>query len=150
MDYDPGLWASLRDDARRQLVAAPPFPVRGSDVRPDAIDFARQNARNAGIAPLIQFEIQDFPAVREQPSQPPGLIICNPPYGERLGDEENLIPLYQQLGDSFAEHWPFWRLAVFTANDRLAKQIRLPVTRKTEFFNGSLACKLWEFQHPDG
>ena len=62
-----------------------------------------------------------------------------------MGDEDEWIPLRRKMGAAFAEHRPGWRLALFTASDKLAKQVKLKVTRTTHFYNGSLPCKLWEF-----
>lgn len=113
-------------------------------MRTDAIQFARQNAKAAGVGHLVAFERQELKAVRP-PSEVPGVLICNPPYGERLGEEKELRGLYRSLGEVVAAHWPGWRLFVFTSNDRLAKHIGLRVLRTTPFYNGSLACRLWEF-----
>ena len=73
------------------------------------------------------------------------MVICNPPYGERIGDEKEWIPLYQLLGETIGKHWPGWRLFVFTSNDRLARKVGLPVRGRTPFYNGKLECQLWEF-----
>jgi len=150
MDFDARAWSDVRDTARADVKGQIPFPPYGSDLRPDALHFAEQNARTAGVGHLLEFQLKDLREVRENSNQPPGLLLCNPPYGERLGDEEELVPLYRMMGETFAAHWPFWKLALFTSNDRLAKEVGLPVKRKTDFFNGSLACKLWEFTHPEG
>ena len=80
------------------------------------------------------------------PPGPPGLVVCNPPYGERIGDVTDLEYLYGAIGETVAGRWRGWRLAVFTANNKLAKCVGLQVKRKTPFFNGSLDCKLWEFE----
>jgi hypothetical protein len=143
-DFDKGLWSAIRDEARRGVRPSLAAPIAGSDVRADAIEFAHGNARAAGVGHLLKFEKCELRAARP-PAGPPGLVVCNPPYGERLGEEDELKPLYRSLGAAVAEHWPGWRLAVFTSNDRLAKQIRMPVRRSTPFYNGSLSCKLWEF-----
>ena len=68
---------------------------------------------------------------------------------ERLGEEKELEPLYRSLGEAVAANWPGWRLVVFTSNDRLARKVRLRVRRSSQFFNGSLTCKLWEFEPHD-
>jgi putative N6-adenine-specific DNA methylase len=144
-DFDKGLWSAVRDEARRGVRPALPSLVGGSDVRSDAVEFARGNARAAGVGHLLKFERLELKQARP-PAGPPGLLICNPPYGERLGEEEELEPLYRSLGKATAEHWPGWRLAVFTSNDKLARKVKRPVRRSTPFFNGSLSCKLWEFE----
>lgn len=144
-DFDAGAWAQVRDEARAGVQGKPPFPPRGSDVRQDAVDFAVGNAKAAGIGHLIRVAKEELRKARPEPNEPPGLIVLNPPYGERLGEEEELLPLYRSIGEVVGEHWPGWRLAVFTSNDRLARRVKLPVVRQTPFFNGSIPCKLWEF-----
>lgn len=142
-DFDAG--ARVRDEARAGVRAKPPFPPRGSDVRLDAVEFGLANTKAAGVGHLVKVEKMELREARPLPGEPPGLIVLNPPYGERLGEEEELVPLYRRIGAAVGEFWPGWRLAVFTSNDRLAKQIKLPLVKQTPFFNGSLACKLWEY-----
>jgi putative N6-adenine-specific DNA methylase len=144
-DFDRALWAAIRDDARAKLIAKPDYPPTGSDMREDAVRFAEENASAAGVGNLLKFEKQEIGGAHPAFAEKPGLLICNPPYGERLGEEEELIPLYKRMGQKFAENWPGWRLAVFTSNNFLAKQIRLPVVHWMPFYNGGLECRLWEF-----
>ena len=77
---------------------------------------------------------------------PPGMLIVNPPYGERLGEEREWAGLYAKLGDVAAAHWRGWRVLVFTGNDWLARKVGLPLRRRTPFFNGKIPCHLWEFE----
>ena len=144
-DFDAGMWSAVRDEARKQMLPTLPNPVMGSDIRSDAIMFSVGNAKAAGVGNLVRFDKLDMRMARP-PAGPPGLIVCNPPYGERVGDEAELEELYTSIGTVVEKHWPGWRLAVFTEIDELAKRIRLDVRRKTPFFNGSLPCKLWEFE----
>jgi putative N6-adenine-specific DNA methylase len=144
-DFDKALWSAVRDEARRGVRPTAAHPIGGSDLRQDAVDFARTNAKAAGVGHLLRFERKDVSEVRPPSGSRPGLLVCNPPYGERIGEEAELEDVYGALGEVVSGCWPGWRLAVFTSNDHLAKRIRLPVRRKTPFFNGSLECKLWEF-----
>ena len=144
-DFDPGLWAAVRDDARRGMRTPLPHPVEGSDVRGDAVRAAEANARAAGVGPGVRFDCRPVWEARP-PVGPPGLVVCNPPYGERIGEGEDLPGLYAAIGSTVGLHWPGWRLAVFTAEDELARCVRLAVKRATPFYNGSLPCKLWEFE----
>ena len=144
-DFDPGLWAAVRDEARKNVLTELPAMIAGSDVRRDAVEMARGNAKGAGVGHLVRFDRLDLMDARP-PAGPPGGLICNPPYGERLGEERELVPLYRGLGEAVARHWPGWHLAVFTSNDRLAKEIQLPRIKATPLFNGSLPCKLWQFR----
>src|SRR5204863_3024524 len=98
LDYDVELWTALRDEARRGVLRALPAPVLGSDTRGDAVSFAINNAKAAGIGHLLRFDkrnVRDF----QPPPGPPGVILCNPPYGERLGEEKDLFSLYRLLGE---------------------------------------------------
>ena len=144
-DFDAGAWARVRDEARAGVLAKPPFPPRGSDVRQDAVEFGLANTKAAGVGHLVKVEKMELREARPLPGDPPGLLVLNPPYGERLGEEEELVPLYRRIGAAVGEFWPGWKLAVFTSNDRLAKQVKLPLVKQTPFFNGSIPCKLWEF-----
>jgi putative N6-adenine-specific DNA methylase len=143
--FDRELWNTIRDEARRGVKKESPAPIRGSDVRRDALGLADMNARAAGVGNVVTFDRLDAKDARPPKDAPPGVLICNPPYGERIGDEKEWVPLYRMLGDVFAKHWAGWRAFVFTSNDRLARKVALKVKSSVPFFNGKLACKLWEF-----
>lgn len=143
-DFDRALWNAIRDDARRAVRKELPAPIAGSDVRRDAVDLAVMNARAAGVGHLLNLQKLELREARP-PSDVPGTLVCNPPYGERIGEEEELVGLYARIGAAAKEHWPGWRLLVFTSNTRLAKKVGLKVVHKEPFFNGSLECFLWEF-----
>jgi putative N6-adenine-specific DNA methylase len=141
MDFDVGLWTSVRDQARFGVLKKLPAFVGGSDVRADAIEHARANARAAGIGHLVTFERRDLKDFRP-PDGRPGVVICNPPYGERIGDERELRPLYRRLGEVFAERCRDWACFVFTANAAPWREIRLKPAAVTPFWNGKIPCRL--------
>jgi putative N6-adenine-specific DNA methylase len=145
MDYDVELWASLRDEARRGVLKALPAPIVASDLRSDAVSFAINNARAAGIGNLLRFgkrDVRDF----QPPEGPPGVLLCNPPYGERLGEEKSLRGLYQLLGEVFRTRCRAWSAYVFTGNRRLAEAIDLEPVEQIPLFNGKIPCRLLKFQ----
>ncbi len=144
-EFDRPLWNAIRDDARRGVRKELPAPIVGSDIHPGALDLARQNARGAGVGNLVELLRRDLRSARPAEGIGPGVVICNPPYGERIGDEKEWVGLYAQLGDVIGAHFRGWRLFVFTSNDRLARKVGLPVLGRVPFFNGKLACQLWEF-----
>ncbi len=149
MDYDVGLWAGLRDEARRGVLKALPAPVLGSDARSDAVAFATGNARAAGIGHLLKFERRDLRELRV-PEGPPGVLLCNPPYGERLGEEKELRGLYRLLGEVLRERCAGWSAWVFTGNRRLAAEIGLPPAEEVNLFNGKIPCRLLRFEPAGG
>jgi putative N6-adenine-specific DNA methylase len=147
MDFDVALWAGLRDEARRGVGKRLAAPVVGSDVRGDAVAFSVGNARAAGIGHLVRFEVRDVRDFRP-PDGPPGTIICNPPYGERIGEEKELKGVYRDLGQVLRERCAGWTACVFTGNPRLAAAIDLEPAEQVPLFNGKIPCRLLKYNLP--
>jgi putative N6-adenine-specific DNA methylase len=144
MDYDVELWTTLRDEARRGVLRALPAPVLGSDARGDAVSFAINNAKAAGIGHLLRFDKRDVRDFHPPPG-PPGVLVCNPPYGERIGEERELTGLYRLLGEVFAQRCASWTCFVFTGNPRLADAIGLRPAEQIPLYNGKIPCRLLRF-----
>jgi putative N6-adenine-specific DNA methylase len=145
MDFDIGLWTSLRDEARRGILKQLPAPIVGSDLRRDAVSFSETNARAAGIGHLLHFDLKDIRDFRP-PDGPPGTLICNPPYGERLGEEKELVGLYRTMGEVFRERCRGWTAFVFSGNDTLAREIGIEPANEIPLFNGKIPCRLLRFE----
>ncbi len=141
IDYNVALWTTLRDEARRGVLKKLRAPIGGFDIRKDAVEFSIGNAKAAGIGHLLSFERQDVRDLHLPPDES-GTILCNPPYGERIGEEAELRPLYEAIGRVFEERCRGWNCAVFTGNDRLARLIRIPVREAVSFWNGKIPCRL--------
>ncbi|MBA2651211.1 MAG: bifunctional 23S rRNA (guanine(2069)-N(7))-methyltransferase RlmK/23S rRNA (guanine(2445)-N(2))-methyltransferase RlmL [Tatlockia sp.] len=142
VQHQPSLWEKIRAQAL-QLVKPIKLKLRGSDNDPKLIAIAHANAERAGVLPLVEFETR---AVKEcKPAHEKGLIITNPPYGERLGELTQLVPLYHQLGATLHEHYQGWEAAVLTSNPMLSKAIGLRASKHYTLFNGALECKLYCF-----
>jgi putative N6-adenine-specific DNA methylase len=144
MNYDVGLWTTLRDEARRQVARQLPQPILGYDVRRDAMHFSETNARAAGIGHVLQFAQRDVDEF-SPPDGEPGILICNPPYGERIGEEKKLVALYRTVGTIFRERCAGWKLFVFTGNAFLARKIGKPA-QVIDLFNGKIPCRLLRYQ----
>jgi putative N6-adenine-specific DNA methylase len=144
MDFDVALWTRLRDEARRGVRNHLAAPIVGSDERRDAMEFSRNNARAAGVGHLTIFERKELHNFRP-PSGPPGTLLCNPPYGERLGEENELRGLYRELGEVFHQHCRGWTAFVFTGNAALAREIGLTPAEQVPLFNGKIPCRLLRF-----
>jgi putative N6-adenine-specific DNA methylase len=144
LDYDVGMWTALRDEARQQVLRQLPAPILGSDLRGDAVSFSITNARAAGIGHLLRFDKRD---VRDfQPPAAPGVLVCNPPYGERIGEEKELRWLYRLLGEVFSQRCQGWTCWVFTGNPRLAQAIGLTPDEEVPLYNGKIPCRLLKFR----
>jgi putative N6-adenine-specific DNA methylase len=155
MDFDIQLWTSLRDAARRGVGRALPAPILAADERGDAISFAINNARAAGIGHLLRFDKRDVRDFQPPPPLSPsilggdkggGVLLCNPPYGERIGEEKNLFALYRLLGEVFAQRCAGWTAYVFTGNPRLAAAIGLTPVAEIPLYNGKIPCRLLKFE----
>jgi putative N6-adenine-specific DNA methylase len=146
MDYDVELWTALRDEARQGVLRALPAPIIGSDVRGDAVSFAINSARAAGIGHLLRFDkrdVRDF--VPPSEGHQGGVLVCNPPYGERIGEERELFGLYKLLGEVFSQRCAGWTCFVFTGNPRLADAIGLRPAEQVPLYNGKIPCRLLRF-----
>jgi putative N6-adenine-specific DNA methylase len=145
MDFDVELWTDLRDEARCGVLKQLPAPILGSDVRRDAVSFSIQNARTAGVGHVLHFEQRDVRELRPPDGQP-GIIVCNPPYGERIGQERELETLYSTVGEVFRERCYGWTMWVFSGNANLARHIGLPAAEEVPLFNGKIPCRLLKFE----
>lgn len=142
--FEAGAWKSLCAKARTTPEAVLGGRIIATDLRPAAVDAARQNARAAGVERHIEFATCDF---AESPLPGGGgVIIMNPEYGERMGNEADLVPLYKRIGDFFKLKCQGYTGYVFTGNLTLGKQVGLRATRKLTFFSGPLECRLLRFQ----
>ncbi|MGL5743224.1 MAG: bifunctional 23S rRNA (guanine(2069)-N(7))-methyltransferase RlmK/23S rRNA (guanine(2445)-N(2))-methyltransferase RlmL [Legionella sp.] len=134
------LWEKMRVDALSQVKSLP-VTLLGTDSDSKMIAIARENAERAGVAPLVAFNTQPVKEIRASASH--GLVVCNPPYGERLSDATHLVPLYQQLGKVLHEHYKGWHAAILTSNQVLAKALGLRASKQYTIYNGAIECKLY-------
>jgi len=93
------------------------------------------------VAGTVDFALADLADLSRRPG--PGLLLCNPPYGERLGAGEDLRSLYRALGESCRRAFPDWQAALLTPDDRLARATGLPLERRALLDNGGIAVTLW-------
>ena len=145
--FDAELWRRTRRDAEAARTKRAPA-LFGSDTDPRALDAARKNLAAAGFAGLARLERADILA-RRAPANT-GVMVANPPYGERTGSEEELARFYPRLGDALKRNFAGWRCHIFTADLRLPKLIRLEPARRVPLYNGALECRLYEFRMVSG
>jgi putative N6-adenine-specific DNA methylase len=144
--HDRSLWQSLHDEAARvprSLAPAARLQLFGSDRDEQALAAARRNLAEAGVERWVTLECADI-LERAAPAAS-GVMIANPPYGERMGDAEELARFYPRLGDALKKSFAGWRCHFFTADMLLPKLIRLTPSRRVPLYNGPLECRLYEF-----
>jgi putative N6-adenine-specific DNA methylase len=143
LDFDAALWRRLTVEAAEKRLSPDKLPIWGSDISRDAVARAQQNLAHAGIDDLVEVKQADL-LTREAPT-PNGLLIANPPYGERLSDQDEMAAFYPKLGDAFKKRFAGWDCWLISADTKLPKLIGLAPKRKTPLFNGPLECRLYYF-----
>lgn len=150
LGHVPAIWSRLHAEAQQRAeagLARPPLWIRGYEADPRLIQPGRNNIERAGLGNWIRIYQGDVGDFEPRPDQnQKGLVICNPPYGERLGDEASLLYLYQNLGERLRQACLGWEAAVFTGAPDLGKRMGIRSHKQYAFWNGALPCKLLLFK----
>ncbi len=146
LGHVPAIWKKLHAEAEQRAAAGlarPPLWIRGYEADPRLIQPGRNNVERAGLSDWVKIYQGELGSFEPRPDQnQKGLVISNPPYGERLGDEASLLYLYQNLGERLRQACLGWEAAVFTGAPELGKRMGLRSHKQYSFWNGALACKL--------
>jgi 23S rRNA (guanine2445-N2)-methyltransferase / 23S rRNA (guanine2069-N7)-methyltransferase len=143
--HDETLFRRLMEEAEARVIRDPRRlpPIVGHDADPGAVRAALANVARAGLLSVVHIERREV-AGAQPIGDRPGLVVVNPPYGERLGERDALGPLYEQLGDLWKRRFPGWTAAVFTGEPELGKRIGLKPSRRHVLYNGAIECRLLE------
>lgn len=154
LGHVPAVWNRLHAEAEERArigLSKPPLWIRGYEADPRLIQPARNNIERAGLGEWVriyQGELATFEPRTDKGQA--GLVVCNPPYGERLGDEASLLYLYQNLGERLRQACMGWEAAIFTGAPELGKRMGIRSHKQYALFNGALPCKLLLLQvRPD-
>ena len=146
LGHVPALWRKLHEEASARAqagLAGKPAWIRGYEADPRLIQPARNNIERAGLSEWVKIYQGELATFEPRPDQnQKGLVVCNPPYGERLGDEASLVYLYQHLGERLRQACLNWQAAIFTAAPDLGKRMGIRSHKQYAFWNGALPCKL--------
>ena len=146
--HDIALWRSLLDEAKQRaetgLRALRPC-FFGSDADPRMVQTAKRNAQAAGVAGFFTLDKQDMARAAPPPGVGYGLVITNPPYGERLGDRAEMPKLYRALGDTLRQRFTGWRAAVLAGDLELGRAMQLHADKRYALYNGALETVLLTF-----
>jgi putative N6-adenine-specific DNA methylase len=146
--FDASVWAAIRKAAevRRQPMRV--LPIYGSDIAGSQLRRARENLAAAGLESCVELSKADL--LECQPPAAGGVMVTNPPYGERLGEAEELAAFYPRLGDVLKQRWAGWRCHFLSSDMNLPRAIGLKASRRTPLFNGALECRLFEYRMVEG
>jgi 23S rRNA (guanine2069-N7)-methyltransferase / 23S rRNA (guanine2445-N2)-methyltransferase len=149
--HKPEQWQVIFKDAQaraeRGREAKPP-EIRGYEADPQVIRHAQENIARAGMQKVVRVGVKPLSELK-RPSHAPmplGLVICNPPYGERLGEKQSLRYLYAELGQVLVREFPQWKAAIFTSDIDLGKAVGLRSHKRYALWNGALASSLLLFE----
>jgi putative N6-adenine-specific DNA methylase len=158
LPYQAHVWQALWEEAKAQQ-HAPTAPIYGSDVAFRMVDFAARNAARAGVADIVQLRGGDA-LQRMPPSDAPGVMLVNPPYGERIetagvagrsqGGRERAQTddggdFFSQLAGHWKKNYPGWTAWVLTPDLKLPSRMRLKESRRVPMWNGPIECRLFRF-----
>ncbi|HCH42994.1 MULTISPECIES: class I SAM-dependent RNA methyltransferase [Algoriphagus] len=149
LGYDESAYQAKIKKLEAKIVEVPEVKIIASDISLQAISFAKENAMTAGVDHMIDFQVCDF-AETEIPEKPRGVIMFNPEYGERLGEETELEQTYRRIGDFMKQKCAGYRGYIFTGNLELAKKVGLKASRRIEFWNGTIDCRLLKYDLYEG
>lgn len=146
--FDIDSWQRLKQTAIKRQYKYAFQSIYGSDLYGNALTNARSNLAIAGLTECValkQANVLEISAPTET-----GMLISNPPYGIRIGDQQTLTKFYPQLGNVLKQRFGGWQAFLLTADPLLAKSIRLTPARRIPLFNGALECRLLEYQLVSG
>jgi putative N6-adenine-specific DNA methylase len=142
--FDSKLWDNLCNQSRARQRRRAPAPIFACDRSAKAIQAAEANVTAAGLAVTILFKHADFLTI--PPPAGTGILIANPPYGQRMGNDREMARFYPLLGNCLKQRYAGWTAYLFTGDLRLPKLIGLSTSRRTPLFNGAIECRLYQFK----
>ena len=139
------LWRQARQEAQEMVRLDRKLEIVGADVDPKAVQAATHNARAAGVGGHTRFEVRPLAACGSTAQY--GKIICNPPYGERLGEREQVEKLYQEMGSTFAK-LDTWSYYIITAHPEFEKLFGRSASKKRKLYNGDIKVDFFQYFGP--
>ncbi|MBB6328043.1 putative N6-adenine-specific DNA methylase [Algoriphagus iocasae] len=144
LGYQEEAFLAKKRKLENKIMEVPEVKIIASDISLQAIAYAKENAIVAGVDHMIDFQVCDF-AETEIPEKPRGVVIFNPEYGQRLGESLELEETYKRMGDYMKQKCAGYRGYIFTGNMELAKKVGLKASRRIEFWNGKIDCRLLKY-----
>lgn len=143
-DFDAALWKEVREEAQAGIDRTARPLILGGEISPHVARKAESNIASAGLKDRIRIVNKPFQAL--EPPEGTGVMVLNPPYGERMDKEEDINALYKMIGDTLKQRWAGWTAWMITSNLEAAKQVRLTPKPRIKVFNGSLDCRFMRYE----
>ena len=142
--FDEGLWKKIETEAMNKMKPIEFLDIYGSDMDLRAVRVARHNLKVAGLEEVAKVIQSDF--VKLEPPTAEGTLVTNPPYGQRIGEDEDLKEVYPVWAKHMKESFGGWNTYFLTADLEMPKDMRLKPSKKTPLYNGALECRLFEIK----
>ena len=147
-NFDAKKWQAMREAAVAAQLPVEQLDIYGSDLYGDALKTTSRNLQEAGLAECVA--LKQANVLEISPPVDHGILVANLPYGERMGELDELAELYPKLGDALKKKFGGWTTYLFTADKAILKLMRLSPSRKTPLFNGAIECRLLEYRIVSG
>ena len=142
--FDEGLWKKIETEAMNKMKPIEFLDIYGSDMDLRAVRVARHNLKVAGLEEVAKVMQSDF--IKLEPPSSEGTLVTNPPYGQRIGEDEDLKEVYPVWAKHMKESFGGWNTYFLTADLEMPKDMRLKPSKKTPLYNGALECRLFEIK----
>ncbi|WP_024867432.1 THUMP domain-containing class I SAM-dependent RNA methyltransferase [Butyrivibrio sp. FCS014] len=142
---DPQNWEDVREEARDEILTDVEVDIQGYDLDPEMVEIARINARKAGVEHMIHFQTRDIADLSHRKKY--GFIITNPPYGERIGEKNELNALYKTIGERY-KALDSWSMYLITGFEQAEKFIGRKADKNRKIYNGMLKTYFYQFMGP--
>ena len=143
-NFDARCWKQLFDQSMKLQKPKASLPIYGSDLYGNELDITRANLAAAGLEGTVQLKQANMLEISAP--APQGILVINPPYGERMGESEELAEFYPRLGNALKKKFSGWNCYIFSGDMRLPKLIGLNASKRTPLYNGALECRLFEYK----
>ena len=144
-DFNRTHWESVQLDARQARLEEPQAYLGGSDISPEFVELARQNVEAANLEDYIRLAVRDVRDAKP-PKGDAGIVVMNPPYGERIGEEAAMATLYKAIGDTLKTNFQGYDAYLLTGNLAAAKSVGLKTSRRVPLYNGPIECRLLKYE----
>ncbi len=149
-DFNSEAWDEVVQEAIDNEKENLDFKLYGYDLDKKVLQMAKDNAKNAGVLDFIEFSATPIAVAAPPLDVTSGMIIANPPYGARIGDEDNLKDVYRDLGYSLKHRFMGWSAWILAGNKELLSEMKLKATKKFFVFNGNIECRFLKYEMFEG